>query len=113
MMNRGWRSFFLMVRHLFLDMLNDFHWACKKNRLFYGFRDTQIKLLGILAVVLAISFIIIIGAGFSQTFFSFIPWVGGMGAGEAYRESWIFGLKVSTLLFLIIFFTFLLVINRR
>ena len=120
MWNRSGRDVFLFFIEQFLILLNELltiitrmFFRLKKYIYLHGIRDTQIKLLGILAIVLTISYIGMLASNFSQVFREFVPWVSGTKAGEIYWQSWAFGIKASGLLFLLMICILLYALARR
>jgi len=64
--------------------------------------DTPTGVMGILLLISAVLFFVVIGGGFAYIFRSFVPWVSGSRVGEVYWYSLGFGIKASFLFLLFI-----------
>jgi len=64
--------------------------------------DTPTGVMGILLLISALLFFVVLGGGFAYIFRSFVPWVSGARVEEVYWYSLGFGIKAGFLFLLFI-----------
>lgn len=105
-----------MWRKWLRDIEVEWHWLKRDLVRRWGL-DTPVGIVGILAVISGLLFIIIVGEAVANIFRSMLPWLSGTRVSEIYWESLGLGFKISSLFLLfsgsLILFVLLKYFNRR
>lgn len=88
-----------MWKKVLQDLGIEFYWL-KRDLLRRWPLDTPVGIVGIIALISGIIFMVIIWQGLAATFRHLVPWVAGSQVGNVYWSSVAFSLKAS-LVFLI------------
>lgn len=83
-----------MWSKIFQDLAVEFYWL-KRDLLRRWPLDTPVGVVGIIALISGIVFMIMIWQGLAAVFRNLIPWVAGSQVGKVYWSSVAFSLKAS------------------